>query len=94
MENTFQSDSFQLIIPSDLLDKMDRALIGEDDARRTVIHCEESGVKLLDTDTGEYVGHLKDGALTYWVRYKMELGTARLVSVYCHRAVITKVNAS
>jgi hypothetical protein len=70
---------------------MDRALIAPEDARRTVAFCEETGAKLVDNDTGELVGHLRHGALTYWVRYTLEDGTAALADIYCHRAALCEV---
>ena len=79
-----------LSIPPALADQMDRALITAEDAERTVAHCEESGMRLLDNDTGELVGHLKFGALTYWVRYRLEDGGAALRDIYCHRAALSE----
>jgi hypothetical protein len=60
----------QLLISPELSEEMDRALITEEDALRTVAYCEETGVKLLDTSTGDCIGHLRDGAMTIWVRYR------------------------
>jgi hypothetical protein len=77
--------ALQLYIPPSLADKMDRALILEEDAHRTILYCENTGVKLLDNDTGELVGHLREGALTYWVRYRRENGSFRLSTIYSHR---------
>jgi hypothetical protein len=65
---------------------MDRALITAEDARQVIAHCESSGVKLLDNATGELVGHLRIGALTYWVRYKAEGEDYTLCNIYSHRA--------
>jgi hypothetical protein len=83
-----------LIISHELSEKMDRALITEEDARRTLAHCEATGIKLLDRSTGSLIGHLRDGALTYWVCY-LPTGQAdgtqvwyRLLGIYNHRAAI------
>jgi hypothetical protein len=59
-----------LLISPELLEDMDRVLLTKEDALRTVVYCEETGLKLLDTVSGDYLGHLRDGALTYWVRYR------------------------
>ena len=67
---------------------MDRALITEEDARRTILYCETTGIKLLDGDTGDFVGHLRSGTLTYWVRYRIENGVYTLCNIYTHRVKI------
>lgn len=78
----------QLIIPPAIAEIMDRALITAEDARRTIAYCESTGVKLLDNGTGDFVGHLRNGSLTYWVRYRREGDTFLLVSIYTHRVKI------
>jgi hypothetical protein len=89
-----RNDSFPLVIPPALGEKMDRSLITEEDARRTIKYCEETGVKLLDDDTGEFIGHLRSGALTYWVRYRFENGIYTLCNIYAHRAVLKEAAGS
>jgi hypothetical protein len=81
-------DALKLLIPPALQEKMDRALITEDDVRQTITHCETTGFKLQVSETGAYAGHRRIGALTFWVHYKSEDGAFRLVNVYTHRAVI------
>lgn len=88
-----RSEVLDLDIPADLAEKMDRALILTEDACRTILHCEQAGHKLLDDETGDYIGHLKHGALTYWVRYRHEDARYQLVSIYCHRADLTEDTA-
>jgi hypothetical protein len=78
----------KLLLPPALRQKMDRALISEDDIRQTIARCEASGVKLLNNETGAFVGHRRIGALTFWVHYKPEGDAFRLENVYTHRAVI------
>ena len=77
-----------LVIPPQLLEKMDRALLTEEDAQRVIASCEETGSKLLDNDTGAFVGHLRLGAVTCWVRYRTGGGACLLESIYSHRAVL------
>jgi hypothetical protein len=88
--NNEQYDDIRLTIPPALLEKMDRALIAAEDARRVITRCEETGVKLRDDVTGELVGHLKAGMLTYWVRYTCDNGDYTLCNIYAHRAVLTE----
>lgn len=81
----------KLIIEPDLMDKMDRELILEDDAKRVILFCETTGSKLLDQDTGNFVGHLRDGVMTYWVNYRPEKDNYRILSIYCHRMKIEEI---
>lgn len=84
-----EHDEIRLTIPDPLAQQMDRCLITPDDVRRTIRYCEKTGVKLLDNATGELVGHLRDGALTYWVRYRpVSDGAYTLTAVYSHRAAL------
>jgi hypothetical protein len=89
MNNKMPSDTRLIIAPA-LSDKMDRTLITPEDAKLVIDWCEKAGVKLLDDDTGDLIGHRRIGALTYWVRYRPEAGAYRLLSVYCHRAVLAE----
>lgn len=81
-------DTIRLVIPPAQRDKMDRALIAEDDVRQTIAQCEATGYKLQDSETGAFAGHRRIGALTFWVHYKPEGDAFRLENVYTHRAVI------
>ena len=87
MENA-KYDVIRLVVSPSLAEKMDRTLILEEDASRTIVHCEKTGVRLLDTETGELVGHLREGALTYWVRYRFENDIYTLCNIYSHRVKI------
>lgn len=83
--NTENDPMIDLIIPPALAEKMDRSLITQEDARKVVAWCESTGIKLRDNVTGEYVGHLRTGALTYWARYRVDGETYTLCNIYTHR---------
>lgn len=68
--------------------KMNRELILEEDARRTIRFCEKSGYKLFDPGTGSFAGHFRDGMMTYWVIYRPEANGYRLLQIYYHRMEI------
>lgn len=92
--DTFSSENdFKLVISPALAQKMDRALILTEDARRTISYCQSTRNKLLDNATGDFIGHLRWGALTYWVRYRPHGDAYLLLNIYCHRAKIVGDNA-
>ncbi len=75
-------------IPAELSDKMDSLLLLDDDVIRTIAYCEETGSRILDADTGCYIGHSREGAITCWVEYRPTDDGFELVNVYCHRLQI------
>jgi len=83
-----ESREMKLHISNELLAKMDRLLILEEEVRAVLTHC-EYGQKLHNSKTGLFSGHLKIGFITYWVTYAKEDDSVRLVNVYSHRMTIT-----
>jgi hypothetical protein len=88
MAETDNKPELNLIIDDELLNKIDRELILKEDAAHVIAYCESSGNKLLDRETGDFVGHLRDGVMTYWVRYRPEGSAFRVGAIYCHRMKI------
>jgi NADPH-dependent glutamate synthase beta subunit-like oxidoreductase len=72
-------------ISDELMSKMNKLLILEEDVKRTIFHCESTGEKLLETQSSANIGHLKIGSITYWVVYKKEGVEHVLLNVYSHR---------
>ncbi|MCL1896473.1 MAG: heterodisulfide reductase-related iron-sulfur binding cluster [Clostridiales bacterium] len=68
-----------------LEEKLDRLLVLEGDIRETIRHCEETGARLLDPETGCYVAHRRLGVVTLWVEYRTEGGAYIVENAYCHR---------
>ena len=81
-------EGIKVYISPEMYDEMDRNLILEEDARRTIHYCEQSGSKILDQRSGDFVGHLRHGVITYWVVYRPEGDGFRLKSIYSHRLVL------
>lgn len=75
----------KLYIDEALAVKMNRELILEEDAQDVIDFCEQDGYKLLNEETGHYIGHLMQNHMTYWVEYRPEGEGFRLVNIYCHR---------
>jgi Fe-S oxidoreductase len=85
---SMEEEEFGILISPELLEKLNKRLIIEDDIRNVIKYCESSNDKLFDSKTGNYVGHLKQGVLTFWVTYNVEGNKYRVVSAYSHRLVI------
>jgi ribosomal protein S27AE len=49
------------LLAPDLYERLQRSLIHEDDIRHVIAGCEETGVKLLDSKTGAFIGHRRRG---------------------------------
>lgn len=80
----------QLFLSQELAERMDRELILEQDVRSVIAYCEETGNKLLNEETGSFIGHKKIGAVTYWIEYKPEGSGWRLLAAYSHRMAIER----
>jgi len=80
-----EQSALKLYIAPELLEKMDRELILTEDAERVIRHCEDTGIKLLDCDTGNMVGHLQMEVVTYWVVYRPEGDGFRLLNIQCQQ---------
>lgn len=83
-----ENRKMNLFIDDSLMDKMNRALILEEDAQDVIESCEKNNYKLLNKNTGNYIGHLQRRFMTYWVEYRKEEDGFRLINIYCHRMKI------
>ena len=82
---------YTLAIDEALSLKMRKSMITAEDIHRVVDHCESTGQKLLDADTGRLIGHMKKGPVTYWAVYTADgEGRFTLVDAYSHRMAIKK----
>jgi Fe-S oxidoreductase len=88
-EYTGAENDMKLFISPELYDRLNERLILEDDIREVIEYCEKTGSKMKSSDTGYYIGHLKQGILTYWVIYVREDDGYRVMDAYSHRVSIT-----
>jgi Fe-S oxidoreductase len=72
-------------IPPELLEKLRREMILEQEAARVIQHCEDTGRKLYDPETGCMMGHARLGRVTFWVVYKKQGERFVLQNAYSHR---------
>lgn len=77
-----------LLIPPELLDKMNRNYLLQEDAEAVVEQCDRTGQALIDQETGIRIGHAPVGRLTVWVEYRNLEGCRELVNIYAHRMQI------
>ncbi len=80
--------SAPLLIPPELLDKMDRAYLLREDVEAVVETCERTCRSLTDPETGVRTGHAMAGRMTIWVEYRNLENCRGLVNVYAHRMQI------
>ncbi len=80
--------NIRIIITPELQAKMNEHLILEDDVRAVIEHCEATDSMLENKATGEFIGHLSVGAITYWVIYSVKDSSYELRNVYTHRMKI------
>lgn len=79
----------ELILPPELVRKMDALLVLEDDVRRVIRHCEETGEMVVHSPGGLRTGHLRLGVITCWVKYRSEGANVYLLdNLYVHRMAI------
>ncbi|TEB08565.1 NAD-dependent dihydropyrimidine dehydrogenase subunit PreT [Pelotomaculum schinkii] len=94
LKNIWQEESYEerqkpaILISPELMEKLNKQLIVEDDIRETIEYCESSGNKIFNPAKGYYIGHQRQGVMTYWVIYQVEEGAYRIINAYCHRLTI------
>ncbi|MBN1629697.1 MAG: (Fe-S)-binding protein, partial [Thermoleophilia bacterium] len=77
-------------IPDELLQRMYDERILEDVVYRTIDYCEATGNAVYDPDRDLFIGHLRIGAVTYWVEYARSGAGYVLSSVFSHRMEIVE----
>jgi Fe-S oxidoreductase len=77
-----------LHITSQLRQKLSSEMILETDIEAVIEHCESSGRKVLDPESGHFIGHLQIGNITYWAVYSPVDTGFDLFNAYSHRMSI------
>jgi Fe-S oxidoreductase len=79
----------EILISDELKIKLDKQYILESDIYAVILNCEETGMKLYDSEKETFAGHKEIGNMTYWVEYRiMQDKNYELVNAYCHRMKI------
>jgi hypothetical protein len=93
MVQTDSLNGITLHIPEPVLEDLDKKMILASDMEAVVSHCETTGRKILDPETGLFTGHLKIGHMTFWALYRADKSRPdpkrfELVKGYGHRMEI------
>jgi len=76
----------ELSISPEVHADLERKLILEDDVRRTVLHAEANGDKLLDRQSGHFIASHRILSITYWIEYSLgDDGRYTIHRGYSHR---------
>ena len=88
-ENIMEKPEKELLISAELKEKLNKELILETDIYSVIENCEQSVMKLLDSETGTFTGHMQIGNMTFWVEYRVaNENEFELINAYCHRMKI------
>jgi len=80
--------SINMYISSQLRQKLNDEMILETDIGKVIEHCENSGKKVLNPESGHFTGHLQIGNMTYWAEYVPSDKGFELINAYSHRMSI------
>ncbi len=83
-----RKSKINLHIAPQLRQKLNNEMILETDIKTVIEHCESSGKKVLDPESGFFAGHLQIGNMTYWAEYFPVDEGFDLVNAYSHRMSI------
>jgi Fe-S oxidoreductase len=89
-EETMEQNEIRinLIIEDKLKEKLSSELILESEIEEVIEHCENKGKKILDGESGHFIGHYKITNMTYWIEYEVNDQVIKLHNAYAHRMSI------
>jgi len=82
--------AIKLLISGELMAKLQNELLTEQEILNTIQSCESSGDKLSYAGSDVYIGHMRQGAITIWVEYRVLDGGYELRNAYSHRMIIAE----
>lgn len=83
-----EQNPIKLKMSPDVRQKLSNETILETEAAAVILHCEESGKKVIQPHSGHFFGHLQIGQVTYWVEYAPVEDGFELFNAYSHRMSI------
>lgn len=85
-----ENNKIRLYISSGLKQKINSEMILEEDIEAVIDHCENTGRKILDPESGHFIGHMKVDNMTFWVEYAPRDDGFELFKAYGHRMSIVE----
>lgn len=79
-----------LIIPDEIMHRMDDRYILVEDVERVIAHSQETGERFYNPEEGSFLTNLRIGDVTFWVRYIEKDGAVEVLSAYSHRMEVKK----
>ncbi len=83
-------EEIKLLISDELMEKLQNELLTEQEILKAIQACEESGSKLSYAGSDIFIGHMRSGAITIWVEYRIADDGYELRNAYYHRMDITE----
>ena len=78
-------------ISQPLKQKISDAYLLEEDCIDVILHCEQTGRKVYDSQRDVFIGHLLIGHMTHWVEYRPSGEGFAMLNAYAHRLQIKEV---
>jgi Fe-S oxidoreductase len=86
-----EREKIRLNISAGVLRRIDERRILEDDIRKVIDYAEQSGKRMRNNETGNYLAYFQPGNVTYWVEYSPEGDGYKVYNAYCHRMKIVGI---
>lgn len=83
-------DELRLDISPEVVEKMNRSLIVDDDVKRVIYEAERSKTGIYNESRDIYIAHRKIGNVTFWVHYHPTEDGWDVRNAYCHRLSIVE----
>lgn len=88
MESKPKQCRYKLKFGTEILEKMDRNRILEEDVCEVIEFCEATKRRTYDPDKNTYTGYRESGNITYWVEYRIQDEEYEILNAYTHRMKI------
>jgi Fe-S oxidoreductase len=83
-----EHEAIKVLMTTEVSRKIDRRRILKDDIRKVISLAEESGKKLRNKETGNFLAYFQPENVTFWVEYSVDGEDFRVHNAYCHRMII------
>ncbi|MDD3167851.1 MAG: FAD-dependent oxidoreductase [Eubacteriales bacterium] len=88
MESRPKQSRYKLKFGAEILEKMNRNKILEEDVRDVIEFCEATKRRTYDPEKNAYSGYRESGNITYWAEYRLQGEEYEILNAYTHRMKI------